>query len=149
MVTQFPCPRISPKTGRRQGEQTTVTHTIMAKKLSENVAELLKPFHAAIGEENFPKIVRDVASFLGEQKVTVDDGAWKTLSGFRLAAKDKHSMSLPANNPVSHLVWFAMRIKEIETASGMELTATLPKTCQAWIEQHKLRAAVSTPTVNA
>ena len=118
------------------------------KKLSDNVAELLQPFKAALGD-SFLKIVRDVSSFLGEQKVTVEDGDWKTLSGFRLAAKDKHSMALPANNPVSHLVWFAMRLREVGNAGEMVIQSSLPKTCEAWIEQHKLREKASTPATSA
>lgn len=114
----------------------------MAQKLSDNVAVILAPFTNELGD-SFAKIVRDVASFLGEQKVSVDDGEWKTLSGFRLAAKDKHSMALPANNPISHLIWFALRLQEISNAGGMEIQSTLPKTCKGWIEQHKLREKIA------
>lgn len=111
----------------------------MAKKLSEQVASVLQPFAKAIGENKFGLICRDVASMLGQQTITTVDGNWKTASGLRLSAKDTHKVQLPMNNPASHLFWFGIRLSEIATAGEFVIEATIPKQCEAWIENKEVK----------
>jgi hypothetical protein len=112
----------------------------MAKKLSEQVASLLHPFLGALGDK-FDKTVADCASMLGRQQVTTLEGEWKTASGMKLSAKDSHKMQLPLNNPTSHLIWFAIRLREVSVAGDFVITATLPKACEAWIANMELVAS--------
>ncbi len=105
----------------------------MAKKLSEQVENVLTPFRASIGELAYPSVVQDVSSMLGRQQITTVEGEWKAGAGLKLAARDQHKMQLPANNPAAHLLWFAIRLNEVSTAGEFKINASVPKACEAWI----------------
>lgn len=111
----------------------------MPKSLSAEVEVILAPFAKSLGDV-FPKVVNDLSSWLGRQdkNITADIGQWKTQSGFRLVAKDKHTASLPANDARTILYWFAIRLNEIQTAGKFKLDATVPENCEAWIARVKV-----------
>lgn len=109
----------------------------MAQKLSEQVESTLAVFRKDIGEALFPKIVNDFSSWLGRQSITVTDGEWKATSKLSLTAKDSSKMSLPPNDPRSHLFWFAIRLNEVAKAGEFAIAATVPQSCRAWIDKSK------------
>lgn len=105
------------------------------RKLSEQVGTLLTPFQTALGPD-FAKTVRDMSSFLGSQSITTVEGEVKAGSKLSVSFKDSHKMSLPPNNPLSHLYWFSLRINEVATAGKMEITSQLPDAYKNYLE-HK------------
>lgn len=114
------------------------------RKLSEQVGTLLTPFTDALGD-NFAKTVRDMSSFLGSQQITTVEGDVKAGSKLSVSFKDSHKMSLPPNNPLSHLYWFALRISEVSNAGKMEIKSQLPELYRNWLEQARTIDKVNTP----
>jgi hypothetical protein len=120
-------------------------------KLSEQVNSLLAPFQIALEKSgaDFSKTVRDMASFLGSQSVTTIEGGLKAQSGLTIARKDSHKMSLPPNNPLSHLFWFGVRLAEVAEAGKLEIQSSLPRSYANYLEGLKLRTEASTPETPA
>ena len=106
------------------------------RKLSEQVGTLLTPFQNALGND-FAKTVRDMSSFLGSQSITTEEGAVKAGSKLSVSFRDSHKMSLPPNNPLSHLYWFSLRINEVAQAGKMEMQCSLPEIYKNWLEQNR------------
>lgn len=108
----------------------------MAKKLSEQVENILVVFKGAVSNDAaFTKMVNDTASMLGRQQVTTVDGEWKTGANFKLSAKDTHKVQLPPNSPCTILFYFGLRLKEITTAGEFVVNASIPKAAQAYVDQ--------------
>ena len=114
------------------------------------MSEVLSPFADELGDQ-FDKIVRDVKSLLGrvEKDIETKPGQWKATAGFKLRAKDGHTVQLPLNNPASILLCFGMRLVELADNGGFDVNATIPKECMAWIEQHKKTPAPAMSEVTA
>ena len=120
----------------------------MAKKLSEQVKDILSIFNGAIGNDaGFEKICNDTAAMLGRCQITIVDGEWKAGSGFKMTAKDSHKVQLPPNSPNAILFHFGLRIREICNAGEMAANVSIPKQAQAYVEQCcKAVAAEATTT---
>lgn len=102
------------------------------------VETALAPFKTSIGDKSFPKICNDIRSLLGrvEKDIVLKDGDWKAGASFKLTRKNGETVQLPANNPATTLLCFGMRLNELGKAGGFEPTATIPKDCIAWVENH-------------
>lgn len=109
--------------------------TNMLSNLNPEVA--LAPFRKAIGNA-FPKIVADCKSMLGrvEKDIVTKAGDWKASATFKLSSKEGRTVQLPLNNPAAQLLCFGMRFNELCKSAGNDVEATIPKNCQAWIEEH-------------
>lgn len=120
----------------------------MATKLQTlNVSEAIAPFAKILGND-FDKIVRDIKSMLGDIKdkdVEVKLGEWKATAGFKLKAKDGHTVQLAPNNPATILLCFGMRLNELANNGSFDVEADIPKACIAWVEQHRKSKAILEP----
>lgn len=103
------------------------------------VEKALAPFAKDIGEKHMPKIVNDVKAMLGrvEKDIKMTDGDWKASATFKLSRKNGEVVQLASNHPATVLLCFGMRLNDIAKNGEFEVTATVPKQCTAWIEQHK------------
>ena len=108
----------------------------MAKKLSEQVEDILVVFKGAVANDAaFTRMVYDTSSMLGRQAITTVDGAWKTGANFKLSAKDTHKVQLPSNHPCTILFYFGLRLREVTTAGEFVVNASIPKAAQAYVDQ--------------
>ena len=73
-------------------------------------------------------------------------GGWKMSSKCVLQSKEGHKLALPANNPAVILLKFGMQLSEIADNAEMEITAEIPKLCDAWITQKSVRIAARRST---
>lgn len=109
-------------------------------KLNTLDAELaLAPFKDVLGN-HFPKIVADVKSMLGritDKEVIAKPGSWKAGAKFKLTSKEGYTVQLPPNNPATILLCFGMRLNELAEVGVMDISATIPKNCEAWVDQHR------------
>ena len=108
-------------------------------KLQDNVSKAIAPFATVLGD-NHDKIVNDIRAALGRwnKDAKLTEGEWKASASFKLTRKDGIAIQMPANNPAAILLAFGMRICELEKAGGFEIEATIPKNCEAWIQQHSI-----------
>ncbi len=109
----------------------------MSKLNNLNVESALAPFKTSLGKD-FPKIVSDIKSLLGRvnKDIVAKMGNWKAGATFKLTSKEGYTVQLPANNPASILLCFGMRMNDLSNSAGCEIVATIPKSCEAWVE-HK------------
>lgn len=115
----------------------------MAIKLSEQVRSLFSVYTGAINDEvTFTHLVNNCADMLGQQKVTTEDGQWKCGAGFKLKAKDSHTLQLPPNNPSTPLFYFALRLNEITSAGKFIVNASIPEMCLDYVKQSHIKAHV-------
>ena len=104
-------------------------------KLIETVQTVLSPFETVIGADKFPVVKHQLASLLGEVKLSTDEGRWKVSAKGIVTQGSKTKGVLPMNNPAAILYRFALALEELTEGGEFELTAvTLPVKCRDWIK---------------
>lgn len=113
----------------------------MSKLNNLNVSSALMPFKKSLGE-SFTKVEGDIKSMLGrlDKDIIAKAGEWKAGASFKLTSKEGYTLQLPLNNPAAQLLCFGMRANELADKGGMDVECTIPKNCEAWVEQHRKNA---------
>lgn len=111
-----------------------------------DISNALKAFNDVLGDAK-PKIVNDIKALLGREEKAGEADAkkgiqvslkdWKASAGFKLTRKTGESLQLPANNPASILLCFGMRMNELAANADCEMSCTIPKNCEEWVNKHK------------
>lgn len=114
----------------------------MSKLANLNIANHLSHFTDLQGAVK-SEVISDIASLLGKEEVNMisKTGDWKISAKGVLSSKEGHKLQLPANNPAVILLKFGMQLAEIARNAEIEITAEIPKLCEAWLQTKSERIA--------
>jgi hypothetical protein len=126
--------------------QITLTEKQQMERLGNlNPATALLPFKTALGT-SFDKIVNDTKAQLGRwaKDMKTEGGEWSVTDKGKLKSKDGHELQMPLNNPAAILLRYGMQLSKLAKSGDMDVDASIPKVCDAWVKEHA-RKAVETP----
>lgn len=130
---------MSNNTQTPQSVQSAIVQSQELDSLDPFVA--LQSFKKELGD-SFGKICADAKAQIGRwnKDVVLTKGEWKCSATGKLTRKDGQAVQMPLNNPISTLLRFGMRLNELAKAGSFDVTATIPKECEHWVNQHKIGA---------